>query len=271
MQFDSNKAWLSAVALVSANRDVLWALAGVFFVLPNFAFSIAFPQPEPTPGMTPEQMMALVNTYYAGVWPWFLATVILQLLGTLTILTLFTDRSRPTVGGAIRLGAAGIGPSLLAQLLAGLLMMFAALLLIGLGTLTGSPAVLVLTTVLALAGIVYLSVRTILVTPVIAVEGVRNPVTALTRSWQLTRANAGRLVLFFVLLGVAIGVAIGLAMLVLGLVLAVLFSGETARFVATLISSFLVGGMVVYLIAVLAATHRQLAGSSSEVAAQPFE
>ena len=50
MRFDSNRAWQEATKLVSANRDVLWALAGVFLVLPSFAVGILAPPPEPAAG-----------------------------------------------------------------------------------------------------------------------------------------------------------------------------------------------------------------------------
>jgi len=46
MRFDSNRAWQEATALISANRDVLWALAGVFLVLPSFAVGVLAPPPR---------------------------------------------------------------------------------------------------------------------------------------------------------------------------------------------------------------------------------
>lgn len=52
MRFDSNQAWQQATALVSANRDVLWALAGVFLVLPSFAVGVLAPRQNRQPGQT---------------------------------------------------------------------------------------------------------------------------------------------------------------------------------------------------------------------------
>ena len=37
MKFDSNRAWREASAAASANREVLVAVAGVFFLLPGLA------------------------------------------------------------------------------------------------------------------------------------------------------------------------------------------------------------------------------------------
>lgn len=260
MGFDSDKAWREAVNLVSANRDVLWALAGVFFILPNFAFSIVFPQPEPKPGMTPEQLFAILGEYYTAVWPYLLTMIVIQMLGTLTVLTLFSDRNRPTVGEAIRIGASGIGTMLIAQLLLGLGMMAVALAIIVLAALTGLEIMAVVATMLAMAAIFYISIRAILLAPVIAVEGQRGPLAAVRRAWKLTHGLAGRLMLFFALILLALLVVLGLVMLVLGTVLAVLLDVKSANFVATLVFSVLTGGIALYAVAIIAAIHRQLSG-----------
>ena len=63
MRFDSNLAWKDAASAVSANRDVLLALAGVFFVLPSFAFALLYPQPEPPAGAAPEQLFELMGAF----------------------------------------------------------------------------------------------------------------------------------------------------------------------------------------------------------------
>ena len=40
MKFDSNGAWLDAMAAVRANRQVLLAVAGVFFLLPTLLSTV---------------------------------------------------------------------------------------------------------------------------------------------------------------------------------------------------------------------------------------
>jgi hypothetical protein len=262
MGFDSDKAWREAANLVSANKDVLWALAGVFFILPNFAFSILFPQPEPKPGMTPEQLFAMLGEYYVAVWPWLLAMIVIQVLGTLTVLTLFTDRNRPTVGEAIRIGASGIGTMLLAQVLAGFAMLVVSLAIIVLAALTGLEVMAIAAVALAIAAIFYISIRTILLAPIVGVEGERNPVAALRRSWALTQGMAGRMMLFFALIALALIVVLGLVMIVLGTILAVLLDVQSANFVATLVFSVLTGGVTIYVIAIIAAIHRQVSGAA---------
>ena len=49
-KLDTNAAWKEASAIVSANREVLLALAGVFFMLPSLALSVIAGEPEVVPG-----------------------------------------------------------------------------------------------------------------------------------------------------------------------------------------------------------------------------
>src|SRR5512139_3506758 len=124
MKFDGNAAWKQACAAISANREVVLALAGVFFLLPSLAFSLFMPQPEPRAGLDEKELLALMQSYYVSAWPWLTGVLIVQGIGTLAVLTLFTDRSRPTVGAAIRLGVAGIVPMIVAQVILALALGF---------------------------------------------------------------------------------------------------------------------------------------------------
>lgn len=266
MRFDSNKAWQDAVQAVSANKDVLWALAGVFYVLPSFAFAVAFPQPEPAAGASPEQLLAQLGGYYTTAAPFMLLMVVLQLLGTLSILTIMTDSRRPTVGEAIRIGAASVLPVLAAQLLLGLGLGLVAVVLLSLAGISGSMPLVVVMTIMLLIAFLYLSLRTLMVSPVVAVDGLRNPIAALRRSWDLTKGSVGALALFFLLLMIVVGVVFGIIMLVIGMILAVLTAPDTAKLIAALISSFLVAGMTVMFVGVIAAVHRQLAGPTASTA-----
>ena len=45
-RFDSSAAWQSATRMVAANREVLAAIAGVFFLLPMLAASVFRPRVE---------------------------------------------------------------------------------------------------------------------------------------------------------------------------------------------------------------------------------
>lgn len=270
-KFDGNLAWKQASAALAANRELLLALAGVFFLLPSLAFGLFLPQPEPTPGASPDQMMATMQVYYLSVFPYMLGTALIQATGTLAVLTLFTDRTRPTVGQAIKLGLGGLFSYLAAQLLLGIGLGVVGSLVLGVGALTGSQVLVGLLIVALLVGVLYVAVKTSLVAPIVAVERERNPVAALRRSWRLTRGNSVRVALFYLLFLVAFGLIFIVAMALIGIVLALVASGSTATTIATVISSALGAVMTLYFAAILAAVHRQLAGPSAERISAPFE
>ena len=271
MKFDSNRAWKQASSQVSANRDLLIALSGVFFLLPVLAFSLFLPQPKPQPGMPANEMMALARGYYLSALPFVMPMVLLQATGTMAMLTLFTDRRRPTVGQSIKRGLSAILPYIGAQLILGIGLGVATSIVAALASLTRSVPVVVIALVAIVVGALYVVVKTSLSAPVIVVEHVRNPLKALRRSWRLTGHNSVRIALFYLLVLVAFAVVISVAMAIVGIVLALLASHGIARVIAAVVSSALGTTMSVYFIAILAAVHRQLAGRAPELDRATFE
>lgn len=267
MKFDSNIAWKQASGAVSANREVLLAVAGVFFMLPQLAFAIFYPQPEAAAGMSEQQLMELVSGYYASVLPVMIPLALLQAMGTVALLSLLDGQRRPTVGEAIRGSLRGAVPYLLAQILSGfalILAVIAALSAVG-GT-TGAALALAIVLVLA----IYIGVRLSLTAPIIAVEGVRNPVAALIRSWNVTKGNTGRLLAFYALFLVAFLVILIVANLVVGIPLAMLAPGNLALIGEAFVGSALGAVMALYFVAIIAASHRQLTGNTPEADRAPF-
>lgn len=271
MVFDSNRAWKEASSAVVANRDVLLALAGVFFVLPSIAFSLFFPQPEPAAGATPEQALGVMREYYLAAAPYFLPIALAQMGGTLAMLTLFTDRSRPTVGEAIRQGFFAVIPYFVAQLLLFFTIGLVAVVLLGLAGVTGISAIVAIVGIAVAVAAIYVAVKTSLVAPVVAVEHERNPIAALRRSWALTKGNSVRLALFYLLVFIVFVLVVSIAMALVGVMLALLVGGETGRIVAAVISALLGGVFSVYFVAILASAHRQLAGPSVAAVSATFE
>ncbi len=271
MRFDSNRAWQEATALVSANRDVLWALAGVFLVLPSFAVGVLAPPPQPPAGGDSDAMMAMLSAYYSSSWPWLLGMAVCQVIGTLAMLALYTDRTRPTVAEALKLAGRGALPVIAAQLLAGMVFALGAMIPVTLAALTGSKGFATLVVAACLVAFVWVMVRISLVAPVVMVDGERNPVAALKRSWGLTQGNAGRLLLFYALLLIGFGIVIllvgGLADLLLRLALGM----ELGTALGTLVSAALQAVMAIFFMAVYAATHRQLARPEMTAPVIPIE
>lgn len=271
MKFDSNLAWKQASSAISANREVLLALAGVFFLLPSLALSILFPQPEPAAGMSSEAMMALLGEYYSAVMPYFIPAGLLQAAGSLAMLTLFTDRTRPIVSEAIKQGFLGMFPYVGALLLVGFGLGLLAVVALSLGRLAGSPLIAGLAVTLVFVFGAYVFVRTSLAAPVVAVERERNPLNALRRSWLLTQGNAWRIALFYALVALAFFFVLMILMAVVGVVLALVAGGQAGQIGTTVISAAIGAVMTLYFVAISAAVHRQLAGPSPDADKVTFE
>lgn len=276
MKLDMGRAWNEGTAMIGANRQMVAIVAGMFFFLPYLAMALLMPQV--LQGQTEmmgdpadaQAAMEAIGALYAQNWWAFLLVAVAQIIGTLALLVLLSDTTRPTVGEALERGARGFLSYIGAQLL------FA----IGLGLLIGVPAALALASgsqaafvlVIALAIVVgiYCAVKISLVGPAIAIDGLLNPVAILARSWRLTKGNSFRLAMFYLLLIVAIAVVAIVVTLVFGLVFAAL--GSEIETIGNGVVASLVNAVVtVIFLAVLAAVHRQLAGSASGQAGATFE
>lgn len=270
MKFDSNLAWKQAANAVSANREVLLALAGVFFMLPQLAFAIFYPQPEPTAAMSEKEMVEMVTAYYGSILPVAIPMALLQAVGTLALLGLLDGQRRPTVGESIKDSLKGVVPYLLAQLIGGLGLMLVALPVVGTLAALGGTAGAAIAFALVAVVVIYVGVRLSLTAAVIAVERVFNPITALARSWRLTRRNTARLLGFYALFILAFVVILIVANIVIGIPLALLAPDHVATIIQALLGSVLSAVMALYFVAIIAASHRQLAGNTPEVDSAPF-
>lgn len=272
MQFDMNAAWRDATAMISANRDVLLVVAGLFFFLPSVAMTMLAPgmQQMPTDIGGEQALEAMLAVYQANA-PLLIVVTLLQAVGVLALLALLRHSSRPTVGEALKIGVMALLPYIAAQLLvglaAGIFMVFA----IAIGAATGVGVITFVLGTIAVVGFVYLWVKFSLVSPVIAIDRTFNPLTALQRSWQLTKGNSLRLFAFFLLVIVAI-VVVGLILsLVIGLLAALLGTGTAGLLVTGIFSGALGAAYTVLFMSILAAVHRQLSGGTTEDVSATFE
>ena len=162
------------------------------------------------------------------------------------------------MGGALAAGGWWVIGYVAARRMPGALIVFVAVLLPAIGALAGLQVLAVLGGIVAFVVTCYIVVKLSLVAPVIAIEGERNPVRALRRSWKLTRGQSFRLFLFYLLLLVAFMALSVVITLVLGLPFAL--AGEQAALLGEGVLSGLVNAvMVVVAVCVLAAVHTQLA------------
>ncbi|MEP7221552.1 MAG: lipoyltransferase [Novosphingobium sp.] len=284
MKFDSNQAWQAALAAVSANRTVLLPVAGVFFLLPSL-ISVWFLSDVQAAMMAnlrnPAGAEAVVQGMMGKVAGLGLLTFAVQTTGYMALMALLTDRARPTVGQAI-----GTGVRSLPSLIGAVIVAYIGLLILG-GLVVGviaaiwsvshSAGVAWLLGLAAAAMFVWVLTKLSLTLPVIVVDGVRNPVAALRRSWQLVSGNSLRVFAFYMLLAIGYSVV----SMVFFLVLAALFgagqlagglpkSGTGAMIALGLVSGVVGTAVSVMFTAIIAAIHRQLAGPSADVYGETF-
>lgn len=272
LKLDTNLAWQNAHASVRGNREALLAIAGVFFFLPSLAFVLLYPEPPmATQAMTPEQAWTFFETFYRESLPFTLAMSLAQAVGAMAILRLFAGPRRQTVGHAIAQGAVDAVVFMASLFAASILASIAASLVMAVFALAGVKALAGMAAAALFVGALYLFFRLILIMPAIAVEGLRNPVLSFRRSWALTRGNAGRILLFLLLLMLAYAATTGVASAVLGLGLALILGADGARIAVGIVTSALGAAFTLYVFAALAAIHRQLTGPGADDLRQTFD
>jgi hypothetical protein len=263
---DSSAAWASATRMVAANRDLLMAIAGVFFVLPWLASSVFVPAPVLADSLTEAQKIAQLQAYLASSLPVLIGLSLPTMVGVLTMLVSMLDPTRPTVGQCIRRGL-GVFPGYLASQLAIVLVWT-----IAFGVFAAVAGLMVsdkVALVVVMVALLYFVMRTILVAPVMARQAVRNPLLAIRESIRLTSGNVGRIFSFIGLSGLLFFVVYGLLMMFVSVVLVLLLQGEPQRLLGEGLGCTLLAIGNTYYVAMLAAIYSQLAGPASGSAVGP--
>ncbi len=277
MTFDMNRTWSQSLALVKANFSLLSVIAGVFLLLPNAVFYVALPELMNTLASTqdPDQMMAILQAHAGKLVTFGLLATIAQLIGYLGMIALMGD-DRPTVGEALRRAFAGLPTAIGATLLLVLVYIVVGLgmsvvlglLAAGAGAVGGEglAAVIVMLGVAAvMVAVLYIVTRFTLTTPAIVLDRLANPVTAMKRSWNLTRANAMKIFGFFALLFVAYMVIALLLGGIVGVIAAALGGGAATALVNGLFNGVLGAGVAMVFSAILTSMHQQLTGKDQQI------
>ncbi len=221
-KLDLSSAFERARELFMDNLQLLLAVAGVFFVIPQLivGFMTANAQQLDTllEGATKiEDFVEGFSVFFQQYSLWFILLIVLTFIGTLTILVILLDKTRPTVGQAI-----GIAFSLL-------LFYFLLSILTGLATVIGI--------MLAILPGLYFAVKFCLAPPIMVAEKVTNPIEAMKASWNLTKGNSIMIFVYLFIIGIVLfvvsllveGIA-GLLGETIGLVISALFGGAITAF-----------------------------------------
>ncbi len=272
MNFDMNRTWSQAVALVRANFQLLAIIAGVFLLLPALAFYLL--NPELVQVLAAGEKTEQVDAMMPQLLVYGLVVFVGQMIGQAALVAL-VGRHRPTVGEAIGLGTRVL-PSVVGALIVFLAGVYAVALALSLvvalvavvsGASASGGALGGFISIVLLVIELYLMIRCMLALPVIVLEHRLNPIKALRRSWRLTSKHAWKILGFVALLGIAYFVIVLLIMLVFGAIgLAVgadpaspqLGPGSAAGFAVV---ASVMGALVAMLTSgILVSMHRQLAG-----------
>jgi hypothetical protein len=276
MEFDASRAWNDALANAGAKRDLLLPIAGVFLLLPALATSYLFSDFQGAamtdPARASKMLEGMMGTFFAVM----LVTMLMQMIGNMALMKLLHDNDRPTVGEAIK-HALSCLPTLIGAMLLVYVTMFVAMFAVVLvvaaaaGGAGGAAIAFVILLPLTVA-MIYAMIRLSMTMPVAVIDGERNPIGALQRSWRMTGGFVGRLLLFFALLfvvymiisvlissiaGALVGVTVGLG--ALGMLLIGIVSGAIGAVFGVLFA------------AVVVEVHRQLGGTSTTTVSATFD
>jgi hypothetical protein len=264
MKFSYNAIWDYTLALLRAHLPLVAAIAGVFIFLPTLL--IGYFVPAPTGSPDPQTQLNAVVAYYGVTWPWQLLNLIVLMIGTLAILILVLDRTRPTVGGAI-VNALKILPLyLLTTFLVGFALGIVVIVLflpISLLAMAGAKIILPVAslTMLLLFGYVLFG-RLSVLSSVMAIDR-SMPLGALRRTLELTRGHGWAIfgiVLIILMTGGIASLAVGV---VVGSLSQLLFDTKLADFVMLLVDSLLSSALAAFVVLVTGAVYRVLSGSES--------
>jgi hypothetical protein len=285
MQFDMNRTWSQAVALVRANFQLLALIAGVFLLLPTLALYLLNPDLMQVMALSadPARAEAAMDAILPRLLGYGAIVIALQLVGQMAMVAMMGS-ARPTVGESLRLGARAL-PSVIGAAIVFILGFIVVALVLGLvlglaialvaalfggGETPSLGAAGLIGAVLYLAIFVfeiYVMVRFMMTLPIIVLEKQYNPLKALRRSWRLTGPRAWAIVGFIVLLGVAyfvIAMVLMIAIGALGFVSGGDLAGGSPSTGSVVVLSLVVsvgGAFVAMLLSgILVSMHQQLAG-----------
>ncbi len=252
---DSNAAWHSARRMVSANRDVLVAIAGVFFLMPGLLGNLVLPVPLLNGGMNQQQLTEAITRFYTSAAPIMLVLSLPMLVGYLTVLAILLDRDRPTVASAIGIGVRLLPSYLAAQMLTGM-----ALSLLWLAVVAGLTVFMPagFATVISLIVMIYPLVRIVLIGPEMVAQRIRNPLRAIAAGLSRTRGKLLGILLYFGPALTLFVVVYGLVMIFVRMALVRVLDAETQRMMSEAIGALIFAVGHTYYAAIVASTYNQL-------------
>lgn len=237
-KLDIGAVWNDALALLRNHSEITVIIIGLFMLVPLILIGLVAPQPAPMPGATPDDMMAMLSVWFADNWYWFVGLTLLSAIGQMALLLVVLGRDRPTVEAALKMATGLLPLVLLTGLLQSLIIGFGFLLLIIPG--------------------IYFAIKLSLSSPIIAAEGLRNPIDIFRRSWSLTKGNSLRIFGLLLLVGIGGVIAMFGISLVFNVIMLLVLPASVSEIVIGVMSAVLQMALTVLLMFVMMAVYRQL-------------
>lgn len=242
MNFSYSAVWEDTMKLTRDHAPLLIAIAGVFVFLPALAFAIFLKPPEPPRTQDLSLLLRQLGDFWIAAAPWVLLQSLFNLVGTAAMLRLVLTRGG-TVGGALMFGLMLLPFYFLLSLLSSLIVGIGFILLIVPG--------------------LYLLGRVMPAAPVMVAENQRNPITALSRSFELTEGKGWAVFGLIFIVGIVGAIAIGVSDAIVGIVLAMAAGRELGILLTTILGTVLSCGLAILMVMLYAAIYRALTGNRS--------
>lgn len=240
-RFSPSAGWDEVRHLLNSEMQLLVALAGVFFLLPGLLLSLTLPAVEDVSSLA--AIIAVLRPYF----PLILLVSLVQMVGQLAIWALVMAPERPTVSEAIKAALLFLPFYFIINLFANII--------VGLGLF-----------LFILPGL-YLACRFAPIGVIAIGEGIRNPVTAVKRSFEITRGNALPIFAFLFIIGIVFllisfvsSLVFGTVFLLFGLDMGV---GGTGTALLAVISGIISAAGSVIFTLMPVTMYRQLTGSDT--------
>lgn len=243
MQISYSAIWEDTVRLIRAHASLAIALAGVFLFLPGLLVGHFLPTPQATEA---DESIRQLGEHFRNNFHWLLLNGLLSMAGTLAILFLVLRGGATSVGTAIAAGFTLLIPYFIAAILTGIPIAIGFLLLIVPG--------------------LYLLGRFVPLAPTMVAEGIRNPLTAIGRTWRLTAGHGWAITGLFILVAVAGFILASVVAGIIAVILRIALPDDLSSFLGMVVSTAVMTALQVVIIFLYAAIYRRLAGRPAAAA-----
>lgn len=287
MKFSASKALSDSFSIFTGKFGPMAAIAAIFYLIPVLVFLYFFAGSFAgfsQMGKDPKAMLAFLGSIAGKLALVYIVYLLIRTVGICAMTIAAGERKALSVADAIREAAGVLLPMLgvyLVLLIGYLVFGLVLALTVGLsfaGMFSGSTApgagagISAVLLVLALCfAMFYLFAKLSMILPVVAIDKVRSPFAAISRSWQITKGSAFKIFLLFVLFAFAAGI--------INLVIGQLTGGSgmmmtdlsgSAYLIQLIVSAVLSTLISIYVVALIVAIHGQLAGPSATAISETF-